>query len=272
MFPKGTALWRILCDCSGNWIIWRVWSDEEYLDEKDVRAVLQRGFYAGLMSGLKWPIFRIYYTAEQYKKGTEHIQWRLYVGIGAVLQKDEEGWGQIIQLSEGRVRRTGGAEKGDVLWKAVLDGKEVTRKETADIAAMIRKVDKDSVTPTIQRAEQKETSDIKVEIRDVEIQTVSREMLDDETGLHPHFRIFMKLPAISTKAFERPSDDKGNEEISSRSQEIIQAREIRMQSAMLRQILPEGLIVCTEDTKMEKEEEKCDVAKKWTPTCLLQCW
>ena len=102
------------------------------------------------------------------------------VGIGAVLQKSEDGGAQIVQLYEGGSGEQAGLKKGDVL-KAV-DGEDVTEKETSDIASMIKESDKDSVTLTILREGEEKTQDIKVEIRDVEIQTVSYEMLDDETG------------------------------------------------------------------------------------------
>ena len=172
MFPKGTALADSATVQKLNYLESLI--DEEYLDEKDEDS-LREGLYAGLMSGLNDP-YSVYYTAEQYKELNTSNEGS-YVGIGAVLQKDEDGGAQIIQLYEGGAGEQAGLKKGDVL-KAV-DGKDVTEKETADIAAMIRESDKDSVTLTIQRAEQKETSDIKVEIRDVEIQTVSHEMLDD---------------------------------------------------------------------------------------------
>ena len=100
--------------------------------------------------------------------------------IGAVLQKDDTGGAKIIQLYEGGPGEQAGLKKGDVI-KAV-DGADVTDKETSDIAAMVRDSEKDSVMLTIQRENEEKTRDVKVEIRDVEIQTVSHEMLSEDTG------------------------------------------------------------------------------------------
>mgnify|MGYP002243924280 CR=1 FL=1 len=47
---------------------------------------------------------------------------------------------------------------------------------------MVRDSEKDSVMLTIQRENEEKTRDVKVEIRDVEIQTVSHEMLSEDTG------------------------------------------------------------------------------------------
>ena len=249
MFPKGTALADSATVQKLNYLESLI--DEEYLDEKDEDS-LREGLYAGLMSGLNDP-YSVYYTAEQYKELNTSNEGS-YVGIGAVLQKDEDGGAQIIQLYEGGSGEQAGLKKGDVL-KAV-DGKDVTEKETADIAAMIRESDKDSVTLTIQRAEQKETLDIKVEIRDVEIQTVSHEMLDDETG---YIRIseFSEVTSNQYKKAFEDLQDKGMKKL------VVDLRNnpgglLNAVCDVLRQILPEGLIVYTEDKNGKKEEEKCD--------------
>ena len=249
MFPKGSALSDTKTVQKLNYLESLI--DEEYLDEKDEDS-LREGLYAGLMSGLNDP-YSVYYTAEQYKELNTSNEGS-YVGIGAVLQKDEDGGAQIIQLYEGGSGEQAGLKKGDVL-KAV-DGEDVTEKETADIAAMIRESDKDSVTLTIQRAEQKETLDIKVEIRDVEIQTVSHEMLDDETG---YIRIseFSEVTSNQYKKAFEDLQDKGMKKL------VVDLRNnpgglLNAVCDVLRQILPEGLIVYTEDKNGKKEEEKCD--------------
>ena len=249
MFPKGTVLADSETVQKLNYLESLI--DEEYLDEKDEDS-LREGLYAGLMSGLNDP-YSVYYTAEQYKELNTSNEGS-YVGIGAVLQKDEDGGAQIVQLYEGGSGEQAGLKKGDVL--KAIDGEDVTEKETADIAAMIKESDKDSVTLTVQRAEQKETLDIKVEIRDVEIQTVSHEMPDDETG---YIRIseFSEVTSNQYKKAFEDLQDKGIKKL------VVDLRNnpgglLNAVCDVLRQILPEGLIVYTEDKNGKKEEEKCD--------------
>ena len=249
MFPKGSALSDTKTVQKLNYLESLI--DEEYLDEKDEDS-LREGLYAGLMSGLNDP-YSVYYTAEQYKELNTSNEGS-YVGIGAVLQKDEDGGAQIVQLYEGGSGEQAGLKKGDVL--KAIDGEDVTEKETADIAAMIKESDKDSVTLTVQRAEQKETLDIKVEIRDVEIQTVSHEMLDGETG---YIRIseFSEVTSNQYKKAFEDLQDKGIKKL------VVDLRNnpgglLNAVCDVLRQILPEGLIVYTEDKNGKKEEEKCD--------------
>ena len=247
MFPKGSALSDTKTVQKLNYLESLI--NEEYLEEKEEDS-LREGLYAGLMSGLNDP-YSTYYTAEQYKELNTSNEGS-YVGIGAVLQKDKDGGAKIVQLYEGGSGEQTGLKKGDVL--KAIDGEDVTEKETSDIASMIRESDKDSVTLTIQRDE--ETKEIKVEIRDVEIQTVSHEMLDDETG---YIRIseFSEVTSNQYKKAFEDLQDKGMKKL------VVDLRDnpgglLTAVCDVLRQILPEGLIVYTEDKNGKKEEEKCD--------------
>lgn len=247
MFPKGSALSDTKTVQKLNYLESLI--NEEYLEEKEEDS-LREGLYAGLMSGLNDP-YSTYYTAEQYKELNTSNEGS-YVGIGAVLHKDKDGGAKIVQLYEGGSGEQAGLKKGDVL--KAIDGEDVTEKETSDIASMIRESDKDSVTLTIQRDE--ETKEIKVEIRDVEIQTVSHEMLDDETG---YIRIseFSEVTSNQYKKAFEDLQDKGMKKL------VVDLRDnpgglLTAVCDVLRQILPEGLIVYTEDKNGKKEEEKCD--------------
>mgnify|MGYP000724205657 FL=1 len=247
MFPKGSALSDTKTVQKLNYLESLI--NEEYLEEKEEDS-LREGLYAGLMSGLNDP-YSTYYTAEQYKELNTSNEGS-YVGIGAVLQKDKDGGAKIVQLYEGGSGEQAGLKKGDVL--KAIDGEDVTEKETSDIVSMIRESDKDSVSLTIQRDE--ETKEMKVEIRDVEIQTVSHEMLDDETG---YIRIseFSEVTSNQYKKAFEDLQDKGMKKL------VVDLRDnpgglLTAVCDVLRQILPEGLIVYTEDKNGKKEEEKCD--------------
>ena len=238
MFPKGKALSDAGTVQKLNYLENLI--DEEYLDKKDEDS-LREGLYAGLLSGLNDP-YSTYYTAEQYKELNTSNEGS-YVGIGAVLQKDDEGGTQIIQLYEGGPGEQAGLKKGDVI-KAV-DGTDVTEKETSDIASMVRDSDRDSVTLTIQRENEEKKRDIKVDIRNVEIQTVSHEMLDDDTG---YLRIseFSEVTSDQYKKAFADLKDQGMKKL------VVDLRDnpgglLTAVCGVLRQILPKGLIVYTED-------------------------
>lgn len=249
LFPKGNALSDVKTVQKLNYLEELI--DEEYLDEKD-ESSLREGIYAGLLAGLKDP-YSTYYTAEQYKELNTSNEGS-YVGIGAVLQKDDTGGAKIIQLYEGGPGEQAGLKKGDVI-KAV-DGADVTDKETSDIASMVRDSEKDSVMLTIQRENEEKTRDVKVEIRDVEIQTVSHEMLSEDTG---YIRIseFSEVTSDQYKKAFADLKDQGMKKL------VVDLRDnpgglLTAVCGVLRQILPEGLIVYTEDKNGKREEEICD--------------
>lgn len=249
LFPKGNALSDVKTVQKLNYLEELI--DEEYLDEKD-ESSLREGLYAGLLAGLKDP-YSTYYTAEQYKELNTSNEGS-YVGIGAVLQKDDTGGAKIIQLYEGGPGEQAGLRKGDVI-KAV-DGADVTDKETSDIASMVRDSENASVMLTIQRENEEKTRDVKVEIRDVEIQTVSHEMLSGDTG---YIRIseFSEVTSNQYKKAFADLKDQGMKKL------VVDLRDnpgglLTAVCGVLRQILPEGLIVYTEDKNGKREEEICD--------------
>lgn len=253
LFPKGNALSDVKTVQKLNYLEELI--DKEYLDEKD-ESSLREGLYAGLLAGLKDP-YSTYYTAEQYKELNTSNEGS-YVGIGAVLQKDDAGGAKIIQLYEGGPGEQVGLKKGDVI-KAV-DGTDVTDKETSDIASMVRDSEKDSVMLTIQRENEEKTRDVKVEIRDVEIQTVSHEMFSEDTG---YIRIseFSEVTSDQYKKAFADLKDQGMKKL------VVDLRDnpgglLTAVCGVLRQILPEGLIVYTEDKNGKREEETCDGKNK----------
>ena len=253
LFPKGNALSDVKTVQKLNYLEELI--DEEYLDEKD-ESSLREGLYAGMLAGLRDP-YSTYYTAEQYKELNTSNEGS-YVGIGAVLQKDDTGGAKIIQLYEGGPGEQAGLKKGDVI-KAV-DGADVTDKETSDIASMVRDSEKASVTLTIQRENEEKTRDVKVEIRDVEIQTVSHEMLSGDTG---YIRIseFSEVTSEQYKKAFADLKDQGMKKL------VVDLRDnpgglLTAVCGVLRQILPEGLIVYTEDKNGKREEETCDGKNK----------
>lgn len=249
LFPKGNALSDMKTVQKLNYLEELI--DEEYLDEKD-ESSLREGLYAGLLSGLQDP-YSTYYTAEQYKELNTSNEGS-YVGIGAVLQKDNDGGATVVQLYEGGPGEQAGLKTGDVI--KAIDGTDVTEKETSDIASMVRDSEKDSVTLTIQRENEEKTQDIKVEIRDVEIQTVSHEMLSGDTG---YIRIseFSEVTSDQYKKAFADLKDQGMKKL------VVDLRDnpgglLTAVCGVLRQILPEGLIVYTEDKNGKREEETCD--------------
>ena len=225
--------------------------DDYYLGDKDEEK-LKEGLYTGLIYGLDDPYSR-YYTAEEYEEENSSNQGT-YVGIGILMEKNAEGGVKIVKCYEGGPGEAAGLKKGDII--SAIDGEDITDKETSDVADMIRNSEKDSVVLTVHREDVEDVMEITVQITDVELPSVFHEMLDQKIG---YIRIteFKGVTCEQYKTAFADLEDQGMERL------IVDLRDnpgglLDQVCDILREILPEGLIVYTEDKDGNREEETCD--------------
>ena len=74
---------------------------------------LAEGLYAGLLYGLGDPYSR-YYTAEEYEQETTSTEGS-YVGIGVLMQENQEGGVRIVECYEGGPGELAGLQAGDII-------------------------------------------------------------------------------------------------------------------------------------------------------------
>ena len=225
--------------------------DQNYLDEVDEDS-LKEGIYTGLLYGLGDPYSR-YYTEEEYEeesRGTEGS----YAGIGISITRNTEGGILVVECYEGGPADLAGLQKNDVI--TAVNGTDVTDLTPADVSQMIREKEDGTSVLTVYHQEENEPEDISVTVSNVELPTVSYEMLEDSIG---YLRI-TEFTMVTPQQFENAYKDlqeKGMEKL------IVDLRDnpggvLSSVCDVLRQILPEGLIVYTEDKYGEKQEMKCD--------------
>lgn len=225
--------------------------DEKYLGEVN-QEELAEGLYAGLVYGLKDSYSR-YYTAQEYQQENSSTTGS-YVGIGIAMQKNEEGGVRIVECYEGGPGAKAGLEEGDII--SAIDGTDIMETEVSDVADMIRDSKKDQALLTVHRQGVDQPLELSVEISDVELPSVFSEMLESKIG---YIRItqFMEVtPAQFEKAFQ---------ELKSRGMEklLIDLRGnpgglLTSVCSILNDILPEGLIVYTEDKYGNRQEERSE--------------
>ena len=205
-----------------------------------------------MIYGLGDPYSR-YYTAKEYQEENTSSQGS-YVGIGVVMQENKEGGVQIVQCYEGGPGEAAGLKEGDVV--SAVDGQDITESSVSEVASMIRDSDAENVILTVHRENADEPLTITVPITDVELPSVFHEMLEPKIG---YIRI-TEFKGVTeeqyTTAFQ-DLKDQGMEKM------IVDLRDnpgglLDSVCDILRQILPEGLIVYTEDKNGNREEETCD--------------
>lgn len=225
--------------------------DQEYLGEVD-NAEMAEGIYAGLVYGLG-DVYSRYYTADEYAQETASTDGA-YAGIGVSIQKNKNGEVQIAECYEGGPGAEAGLQTGDVI--TAINDTDVTDMELSDVVSLIRENKDNTIVLTVFRENEEKSREISVDVTDVELPSVFGEMLDKKTG-YIQITQFTGVTLQQYKDMFAELKDKGMERL------VIDLRDnpgglLTSVCDILREILPEGLIVYTEDKYGNREEETCD--------------
>ena len=225
--------------------------DQEYLGEVD-NAEMAEGIYAGLVYGLG-DVYSRYYTADEYAQETASTDGA-YAGIGVSIQKNKNGGVQIAECYEGGPGADAGLQTGDVI--TAINDTDVTDMELSDVVSLIRENKDNTIVLTVFRENEEKSREISVDVTDVELPSVFGEMLDKKTG-YIQITQFTGVTPQQYKDMFTELKDKGMERL------VIDLRDnpgglLTSVCDILREILPEGLIVYTEDKYGNREEETCD--------------
>ena len=225
--------------------------DEYYLNEKDEEQ-LAEGLYRGLIYGLGDPYSR-YYTSEEYSQENDSSQGS-YEGIGVVMQKNQDGSILVVECYENAPGEKAGLLAGDMILS--VDGQETTGMELSEIVNLIKEEGKTHTVLTVRRPETEEIKEIDVPITSVELPSVYSEMLDETTG-------YIRLTEFKGVTYRQYMDAFTGLERQGMEKLVIDLRNnpggyVDTVCDILREILPEGVIVYTEDKNGKREEEYCE--------------
>lgn len=224
--------------------------DEEYLGEISTDK-LEEGVYAGLIYGLG-DVYSRYYTKDEYEQESVTTEGS-YVGIGVAMQKYTAGGVQIVECYKGSTAEEAGVKVDDVI--TTINGEDITDTELQDVVSMIKDNEDKDVVLTVQRKGE-DTQEITVKVSNVELPSVFGEMLDENTG----YIQITEFKGVTVEQYEEVFADlkeQGMERL------VVDLRDnpgglLNVVCDILRDILPEGLIVYTEDKNGNRSEETCD--------------
>lgn len=224
--------------------------DEEYLGETD-RNNMKEGVYSGLIYGLD-DVYSRYYTREEYQQESAATEGS-YVGIGISMQKNAAGGVQVVECYKGSTAEEAGLKPDDVI--TAINGEDITDAELNDVASIIKENENKEVALTVQRRGE-DTQKIAVKVSNVELPSVFGEMLDKNTG----YIQITEFKGVTKEQYEEvfaKLKDQGMEKL------VVDLRDnpgglLNSVCNILREILPEGLIVYTEDKNGNRTEETCD--------------
>lgn len=214
---------------------------------------MEEYMYKGMMASLGDP-YSAYYTSEEYEELTTETTGS-YEGIGVVMQQDvNTGEVKVVRCYEGAPGEKAGLLPEDVLVE--VNGESVSGMELSEVVDKVKNSQDQVAHLTIAREGESEYLEIDVHLEEVNIPVVQSEMLEDNIGYIALYEFTEQTEPQYMEAFEALKDQ-GMERL------IIDVRNnpgglLTSVCDILEDILPEGLIVYTEDKNGEREEYTCD--------------
>lgn len=219
--------------------------DSFYFEEVDDEKAKDSIYKAYLSSyGDK---YTVYYTADEYKKLTETTNGT-FSGIGAVCQISSEGGILLVDVYESGAGYKAGLRSGDRIIQ--VDGTDVTDMDLSSAVALVKGEKGTQVGLKIVR--DGATSDYTVVRDEIEVQTVNYAITEDNIG----YISVSQFENVTAKQFKAAIEDLKSEGAKGI---IIDIRNnpgglLTTVISMLKDILPNGLIVYTEDKDGNRKE------------------
>lgn len=230
---------------------------QAYIDDMFLYDVdedeLEEWIYKGYVDGLD-DVYAGYYTVEETETLLESSSGE-YSGIGAAMSQDmTTGLVTLITIFEDSPAEEAGILAGDILYK--VNGELITSDDLTNIVAQVKGDEGTTVEITILRGEDMEEYTYVVTRGIVEDVTVEYQLLDDNVG----YILVTEFDTVTLAQFEaalEALEAQGMERL------VIDLRNnpggnLDTVCDMLRLLLPEGLIVYTQDKDGNVEEEYCD--------------
>ena len=193
--------------------------------------------------------YTMYYTADEYKALKEATNGKVY-GIGAVCQLSGEGGVLLVDVYDNGAGYQAGLRSGDRVVN--VDGRDITDMELSSAVALIKGDKGTSVTLEVIRGTERLTFSA---VRDaVEAKTVSYTLLDNNIG----YLSISQFEEVTTKQFKAAVEDLQSQGMKGL---VIDIRNnpgglLDTVVGMLKYMLPDGLIVYTEDKQGNRKEYK----------------
>lgn len=226
--------------------------DRYYIGDVD-ETDLSEGVYKGYIEGLGDP-YSVYYDEEETKQMSESLSGE-FGGVGALMSQDREtGVITVLQVYDGSPAQEAGMRDGDTLYK--VEGEEVTGEDLSDVVSKVKGEKGTQVTLTVLRADTGEEEELTITRDTIEAQTVSCEMKEGNVG-------YIRITEFDTVTYEQYKEALEDLEDQGMERLIVDLRSnpggnLDTVCDILDLMLPEGLIVYTEDKNGEREEYSSD--------------
>ena len=229
---------------------------KEYIGEVDEDA-LQTGICQGYVGALGDP-YSAYYDEEQTSALMETTQGE-YGGIGVVLTQNlDTGVTTASNVYEDSPAMKAGMKDGDIIYQ--VEGRDVSGMDLEEISGSIKGEKGTTVEITVLRGEEREEVTLTITRDTIQAETVKTRMLEDEIG-------YLAISEFDSVTLEQYRE--GLAELTAQGMEglIVDLRgnpggNLDTVCEILDLMLPEGLIVYTEDKDGNRQEFTSDEAQE----------
>ncbi len=228
-----------------------------YYQDVDTKAMVE-GIYKGMFESLDDP-YSAYYTPEEYED-MMIAAGAQYYGIGAVLQQNTKSMQvHIVKIYDGTPAQEAGLKAEDVIVK--VEDINARSMELSQLVTHIRGQEGSTVHLVVMREGEKEQLEFDVERRKVDIPTIASRMLSDQDQIGMiEISEFGEATAKDFKKALKDLQAQGMKKL------IVDLRDnpggmLDTVTEILDEILPEGLIVYTEDKYGSRQEIESDAER-----------
>ncbi len=270
------ALGITVCGCGATWMLGRLGlaglsglasgSDQSEVSSKmqELQSYIDRyflfdyakedeesGIYKGMMAGLG-DVYTTYYTPDEYASFMESSNGS-YSGIGAMLSQDyNTGIITVVKVFDGSPAADAGIQPDDILYK--VKGEEVTGEDLSLVVTDLKGEEGTDVEISMMRGT--DVLDFTLTRRSIEVPTVEYKMLDENIG----YIAISEFDDVTDEQFIAALDDLKSQGMKNLAIDLRNngGGLVDVTCNILDQLLPEGLIVYTEDKNGERQEEYSD--------------
>ena len=218
---------------------------------------LQEGLYRGLLWALQDP-YSEYYSAEELEEILQQTEG-IYYGIGAYVTLDTAtSLPKISGVIEGTPAQEAGLRTDDIIYE--VEGVSTYGMSVTEAVGLIKGPENSQVTLTIVRMGETDYLEFTLTRRKVEAPTVKLTMLEDDIA-------YIELTEFDEVSIDQFADALATARGSGMKGLILDLRgnpggSVNAVVEMCRMILPEGMIVYTENKEGKRTEYTCDGKRK----------
>ena len=232
--------------------------DAYNLEEADKKKMTDY-MYKGLIAGLEDP-YAAYYTEEELNSVQQSLEGSSK-GIGVLMtQNYETNEIKVLRCYEGAPAENSGLMPDDILLK--VNGQDTAEMSLNEVVAIIQQGEEDMISLTVAREGEKEPLTFSMEREKVEVPTVNAQMMEDEIG-------YIQITEFDSVTVSQFSDALKKLEEEGMEKLIVDVRNnpggmLTSVCEILDQMLPEGLMVYTEDKEGNRSEYSSDEEHQFT--------